>query len=90
MANTKQSTKRIGQTLKRQAVNGARMSRIRTFIRRVRDALKAGDAAAATASFRDAEPEIMRGVSKGVLHKRTASRYVSRLAQAVKKLALAA
>ena len=90
MANTKQSTKRAKQSLNRQAVNAARISRIRTFIRRVRDSLKAGDAAAALQNLRAAEPEIMRGASKGVLHKRTASRYVSRLAQAVKKLALSA
>jgi small subunit ribosomal protein S20 len=88
MANTKQSQKRARQTQKRQAVNTARVSRIRTFIRKVRDAIATGDAAAATEQLRIAQPEIMRGATKGVLHKRNASRKVSRLAQAVKKLAL--
>ncbi len=88
MANTKQSEKRARQAQKRQAVNTARISRIRTYMRKVRDAITAGDVATANEALRIAQPEIMRGATKGILHKRNASRKVSRLAQAVKKLAL--
>ena len=86
MANTPQSKKRARQTLRRTAVNKARRSRIRTFIRKVEEAIASGDKDAAAAALRAAQPEIMRGVTKGVLHKNTASRKVSRLAQRVKAL----
>jgi len=89
MANTIQAKKRIRQNLRRAAVNKSRVSRIRTFIRKVEDALKAGDAEAAKTALVAAQPEIMRGATKGVLHKKTASRKVSRLAQRVKELAAA-
>lgn len=84
MANTPSSKKRILQTAKRTAVNTARRSRIRTFIRRVEEAIRSGDADAAKAALQRAQPEIMRGAAKGVLHANTASRKVSRLAQRVK------
>ena len=68
----------------RTEVNKSRKSRIRTFTRKVEDAVKAGDKKAATVALKAAEPEIMRGVTKGVTHKNTASRKVSRLAARVK------
>ena len=86
MANTPSAKKRARQTLRRTAINRARVSRIRTFVKKVELALAAGDAAAAAEAFRLAEPEIARGVSKGVLHRNTASRRISRLAQRVNHL----
>lgn len=86
MANHRSAEKRIRQTAKRTAVNRARKSRIKTFIRRVEDAVKAGDYDAARAEFKLAEPEIRRGISKGVLHLNTASRRISRLSRIVKGL----
>lgn len=90
MANIKQSKKRIRQTARRTEVNTARRSRIRTYIRKVRDAVAAGDKELARTTFRDAQSEVMRGVTKGVFHRNTASRTVSRLNTLVKKLVLAA
>jgi ribosomal protein S20 len=89
MANTPQAKKRVRQTARRTAVNTARKSRIRTFIRKVEDSLKKGDAEGARAALTAAEPEIMRGAAKGVMHKNAASRKVSRLAHRVKTLATA-
>lgn len=86
MANTPQSKKRARQNEKRFAVNKARRSRIRTYLRKVEEAITASDKDAAAAALRAAQPELMRGVSKGVLHKNTASRKVSRLAARVKAL----
>ncbi|MFQ8430442.1 30S ribosomal protein S20 [Amaricoccus sp. W119] len=86
MANSPSSKKRARQTERRTEVNKARRSRIRTFIRKVEEAIASGDGAAATEALRAAQPEIMRGVSKGVTHKNTASRKVSRLAGRVKAL----
>lgn len=87
MANTEQSKKRARQAVARQDVNKARRSRIRTFIRKVEEALASGDAAAAELALKNAQPELMRGVTKGVLHANTASRKVSRLHSRVKTLA---
>ncbi|TVQ29317.1 MAG: 30S ribosomal protein S20 [Geminicoccaceae bacterium] len=87
MANTSSAKKRARQTVRRTTINRARVSRIRTFVKRLETALATGDAAAATAALRLAEPEIARGVTKGVLHKNTAARKISRLAQRVNKLA---
>lgn len=87
MAHHKSAQKRIRQTETRTATNRARKIRIKSFIRKVEDALKAGDKSAAASAFKAAQPEIMRGVSKGVYKKETASRKVSRLAQRVKALA---
>jgi small subunit ribosomal protein S20 len=86
MANTPSARKRVRQIARRTATNKARISRIRTFTKKVETAIAAGDAAAAREALKHAEPEIARGVTKGVLHKNTASRKISRLAQSVKKL----
>ncbi|RUS59736.1 30S ribosomal protein S20 [Pseudorhodobacter sp. E13] len=87
MANTSQSKKRARQSEARYDVNKARRSRIRTFLRKVEEALASGDQAAAAAALRAAQPELARGVSKGVLHKNTVSRKISRLSSRVKALA---
>lgn len=87
MANSPQSEKRARQNANRFAVNKARRSRIRTELRKVEEAIASGDKAAATAALRAAQPELMRGVTKGVYHKNTASRKMSRLSSRVKSLA---
>ncbi|MEP4194569.1 MAG: 30S ribosomal protein S20 [Aliishimia sp.] len=87
MANTPQAKKRARQNEKRFAVNKARRSRIRTYIRKVEEAIEAGDKEAAAAALRAAQPELMRGVTKGVYHKNTASRKISRLNARVKSIA---
>lgn len=84
MANTPQSKKRARQSETRYAVNKARRSRIRTFLRKVEEAIASGDQAAAAEALKNAQPELARGVSKGVLHKNTVSRKISRLASRVK------
>lgn len=84
MANSPQSKKRARQNERRFAINKARRSRIRTFLRKVEEAIASGDSDAAKAALRMAQPELMRGVTKGVLHKNTASRKMSRLASRVK------
>ena len=86
MANSPQSKKRARQIERRKAVNKARKSRIRTFLRAVEEAIASGDKATATEALRAAQPELMRGVTKGIFHKNTASRKVSRLASRVKGL----
>ncbi|EAR50753.1 ribosomal protein S20 [Oceanicola granulosus HTCC2516] len=86
MANSPQSKKRARQAERRLAVNKARRSRIRTYLRKVEEALASGDKDAAANALRAAQPELMRGVTKGVFHKNTASRKISRLASRVKKL----
>ena len=86
MANTPQSKKRARQSETRYAVNKARRSRIRTFLRKVEEAIASGDQAAATEALKNAQPELARGVSKGVLHKNTVSRKISRLASRVKSV----
>ena len=89
MANTEQSKKRARQSEARYAVNKARRSRIRTFLRKVEEAIASGDAAAAEAALKAAQPELARGVSKGVLHKNTVARKMSRLSSRVKGVAVA-
>ena len=86
MANSPSSKKRALQADRRAAVNKARRSRMRTFIRRVEEAIASGEKAAAAEALRLAQPEIMRGVSRGVVHKNTASRKISRLAGRVQSL----
>ena len=86
MANTAQSKKRARQSEARQDVNKARRSRIRTFLRKVEEALASGNADAAATALASAQPELMRGVTKGVLHKNTTSRKMSRLTSRVKAL----
>jgi small subunit ribosomal protein S20 len=89
MANTEQSKKRARQSEARYAVNKARRSRIRTFLRKVEEAIASGDAAVAEAALKAAQPELARGVSKGVLHKNTVARKMSRLSSRVKGVAKA-
>lgn len=79
MANTPQAKKRIRRNGRRAEINGNRVSRIRTFIKKVELALTAGDKEAAAAALAAAQPELQRGVSKGVVHKNTAARKYSRL-----------
>ena len=86
MANTPQAKKRIRRNARRADINGARVSRIRTFIKKVELAVAGGDAEAAQNALREAEPEIRRGVRKGVLKLNTASRRISRLARRVNQL----
>ncbi len=86
MANTKSAKKMVRKIARRTEVNKSRRSRVRTYVRKVEEAIASGDKTAATVALRAAEPEIMRGVTKGVLHKNTGSRKVSRLAARVKKL----
>jgi small subunit ribosomal protein S20 len=84
MANTSSAKKATRKIARRAAVNKNRRSRVRTFVRKVEEALASGDKAAAQAAFLAAQPELMRAASKGVLHRNTASRKVSRLAHRVK------
>jgi len=86
MPNIASAKKRVRTTAKRQAVNHSRKTRIRGYVRKVEEAIASGDAKAAQAALKAAEPEIMRGVTKGVVHKNTGSRKVSRLAKRVAKL----
>jgi small subunit ribosomal protein S20 len=86
MAHHQSAKKRIRQTERRTEVNRARVSRIRTFVKKVEQLIAAGDKAQAADALRAAEPEMMRGAQAGVLHKNTASRKVSRLAARIKAL----
>lgn len=86
MAHNRSAKKRIRQAHKRTAINRARTSRIKTFIKRVELAVENGDAEAASAALRVAEPEIRRGVTKGILQLNTASRRISRLSRKVGQL----
>ena len=86
MANTTQSKKRARQNERRFEINKMRRSRIRTYLRKVEEAIASGDKDAAANALRAAQPELMRGVTKGVFHKNTASRKMSRLASRVKSL----
>lgn len=86
MANTSSAKKAARKIERRAAVNKNRRSRVRSFVRKVEEALAAGDKNAAEAAFQAAQPELMRAATKGVLHRNTASRKVSRLAQRVKSL----
>ena len=86
MANTAQSKKRARQNAARYAVNKMRRSRIRSHLRVVEEAIAAGDKDAAVAALKTAQPELMRGVTKGVYHKNTAARKMSRLAARVKAI----
>lgn len=86
MANTPQARKRIRRNARRTEVNTARMSRIRSFVKKVETALESGDKDAAQAALRAAQPELARGVSRGVLHKNTVSRKMSRLSKRVAAL----
>ena len=84
MANHKSAKKRIRRNANRAEINKGRISRIRTFLKRVETAIASGDKVAAQTALKEAQPELMRGVSKGVLHKNTASRKMSRLSAKVR------
>lgn len=86
MPNIASAKKRVRTAAKRTAINTARKTRVRSFVRKVEEAIATGDKANALAALKAAEPEIMRGVSKGVLHKNTGARKVSRLTKRVAKL----
>ena len=86
MANTPQAKKRIRRNAKRAEINGARVSRMRTFVKAVESALDAGDKKAAAEALKQAQPEMARGVARGVIHKNTASRKFSRLTKRVSAL----
>ena len=86
MANTPQARKRIRRNERRAEINGARIGRIRTFVKKVESALEGGDKEAAAAALKAAQPELARGVARGVLHKNTASRKLSRLTKRVSAL----
>jgi small subunit ribosomal protein S20 len=86
MANTPQARKRIRRNEKRAAINGDRLGRIRTFIKKVEAAIAGGDKQAAQAALLAAQPELDRGVARGVVHKNTASRKLSRLTKRVTAL----
>ncbi len=87
MANHKSSEKRNRQTIRRTAVNRLRTSRIRSALKKVELAIASGNQATAKQALKDAQPELMSGVSKGVVKKTTASRKMSRLSSRIKKLA---
>ena len=86
MANSPQAKKRVRQIARRTAVNQSRRSRIRSYLRKVEEAIASGDQAAAADALKTAQPEIMRGASKGIMHKNTASRKVSRLNGRIKAM----
>ena len=86
MANHKSAEKRIRQTERRTLVNRNRVSRIRTFVKKVEAAIESGDKAAAAEAFKVAQPEMHRGVTKGVLQKNTVARKLSRLSGRIKAL----
>lgn len=87
MANTPQARKRIRRNGRRAEVNKARVSRIRTYVKKAESAIEAGEKSITTEAFRTAQAELMRGVAKGVLHKNTAARKIARMAKRVKALA---
>ena len=86
MANTPQAKKRIRRNEKRAEINGNRLGRIRTFVKKVEAAIAGGDKSAAADALKAAQPELARGVARGVLHKNTASRKLSRLSKRVASL----
>jgi small subunit ribosomal protein S20 len=87
MANTQSAKKAARQTLRRTAINKSRRSRMRTFVRKVEEAIASGDKSAAEAALKAAQPELMRSAQKNVLHVNTASRKISRLSSRIKALA---
>jgi small subunit ribosomal protein S20 len=86
MPHHKSAEKRLRQTEKRTVVNRARLSRVRTFVKKVETAIDSGDKAAAQSAFQAAQPELHRAISKGVLHRNTASRKLSRLSSKINAL----
>ena len=90
MANTKSAKKAARQTVRRTEVNKARRSRLKTFVRKVEEAIASGNKEAANLALPEAQPEIQRSASKGIIHKNTASRRISRLSARIKALGAAA
>jgi small subunit ribosomal protein S20 len=86
MAHHKSAKKRIRQTVRRTVINRARTSRLRTFLKKVEDAISSGNKDAARAAFVTAQPELHRGVVKGILHRNTVARKLSRLSARIKAL----
>jgi small subunit ribosomal protein S20 len=86
MAHHRSAAKRYRQTVRRTAVNTARRSRFRTFVRQVENAIAAGDKNAALSALKAAQPEMQRGARKGIAHRRTVSRKLSRLSARIKAL----
>ena len=86
MANTPQAKKRIRRNDRRAEINTARMSRIRTFLKNVETAIESGDKDKAQTALREAQPELARGVARGVFHRNTAARKMSRLSKRVAAL----
>jgi len=86
MANTSSAKKNVRKMARKTEINRTRRSQVRTFLRRVEDAITAGDQAAANDALKQAEPAMMRAVSRGVFHKNTASRKISRLNKRVKAI----
>lgn len=86
MANTPQAKKRIRRNDRRAEINGARMSRIRSFVKKVETAIEGGNKEAAANALREAQPELARGVARGVLHKNTVARKMSRLSKRISAL----
>ena len=89
MAHHKSAKKRILRNAKRASINRARVSRIRTYLKRVETAIASGDAASARDAFRVAQPELQRGATKGVVHRNTVARKLSRLSSRIKALSAA-
>ena len=87
MANTRSAKKMVRKIERRTEVNKARRSRVRTYVRKVEEAIASGDKTAASEALKAAQPELMRAVTKGVMHKNTSARKVSRLAARVKAMA---
>ncbi|HYM72850.1 MAG TPA: 30S ribosomal protein S20 [Stellaceae bacterium] len=86
MPHHKSAEKRLRQTEKRTAVNRARMSRVRTFVKNVETAIESGDKAAAQSALQNAQPELHRATTKGVMHRNTVARKLSRLAARINAL----
>ena len=86
MANTRSAKKAVRRTARRTEINKARRSRVRSFVRKVEEAIASGDKAAATAALQAAQPELMRGAQKGVVHKNAAARKISRLSNRIKSI----
>jgi len=86
MANTSSAKKRVRRDVRKTETNISRRSRIRTFIKKVETAIASGDKDAANAALKEAQPELMRGVTRGVVNKNTASRKISRLSSRIKAI----
>ncbi|MEM0906441.1 MAG: 30S ribosomal protein S20 [Pseudomonadota bacterium] len=86
MANTKSAQKMVRKIQKRTEVNGARRSRMRTYLRKVEEAIRAGNAEDAKTALKNAQPEVMRAAQKGIIHKNAAARKISRLSSRVKAI----